>query len=60
MDPNFAGSNTAEDDGFLRTIKIGSTTFFGEEVKPSVSCRKVLRKIKSPYNMKEILVGKIH
>jgi hypothetical protein len=33
--PKVAGSNSAEDDIFLRAIKIRSTTFFGGEVKPS-------------------------
>jgi hypothetical protein len=40
LDPRFAGSNPAEDDGFLRVIKIRSTTSFGGEVKPSVPCRR--------------------
>jgi hypothetical protein len=31
------GSNPAEDDGFLRVIKIYSITSFGGEVKPSGS-----------------------
>jgi hypothetical protein len=39
-DPKFAGLNPAEDDGLLRAIKILSTTPFGGEVKPSVSCHK--------------------
>jgi hypothetical protein len=30
----FAGSNPIKDDGFLRVIKIGSTTFFGGKMKP--------------------------
>jgi hypothetical protein len=34
MDPRNAGSNPAE-DGFLRAIKISSTTSFGGEVRPS-------------------------
>jgi hypothetical protein len=34
------GSNLAEDDRFLRAIKIGNMTSFGEEVKLSVSCSK--------------------
>jgi hypothetical protein len=29
-----------EGDGFLRVIKIRSTTFFGGEVKPWVPCRR--------------------
>jgi hypothetical protein len=38
LDPRFTGSNLAEDDGFLRVIKIHSTTSFGGEVKLSVPC----------------------
>jgi hypothetical protein len=34
------GSHPAEDAGFLRVIKISSTTSFGGEVKPSVPCRR--------------------
>jgi hypothetical protein len=29
--------------GFLKAIKIRSTHSFGEEVKPSAPCRKILR-----------------
>jgi hypothetical protein len=36
LDPRFAGSNPTEDDGFIRVIKIRSTTSFGGKVKPSV------------------------
>jgi hypothetical protein len=36
LDPMFGGSNPAEDDGFLRVIKIRSTNSFGGEVKSSV------------------------
>jgi hypothetical protein len=32
-------------DGFLRTIKIPAHLPFGREVKPEVSCRKILRHI---------------
>jgi hypothetical protein len=35
VDPRFVGSNPAESDGFIRLIKIGSRTSFGEEGKPS-------------------------
>jgi hypothetical protein len=35
-----AGSIPTEIGGFLRVIKIRSTTSFGGEVKPSVSCRR--------------------
>jgi hypothetical protein len=37
LDPRFAGTNQAEDGGFL---KIRSTTSFREDVKPSVPCRR--------------------
>jgi hypothetical protein len=40
LDPRFTGSNPAEKDGFLRMIKIRSTTSFGGEVKQSVPCRR--------------------
>jgi hypothetical protein len=36
LEPSFAGSNPAEDDGFLRAIKIRSTPSLGTKVKPSV------------------------
>jgi hypothetical protein len=49
LDPKFAGSNAAEDDGFLRAIKIHSTTSIGGEVKPSIPCRKILLYVKEPY-----------
>jgi hypothetical protein len=39
LDPRFAGSNPAEDDGFSRVMKIRGTTSFGGEVKSSVPCR---------------------
>jgi hypothetical protein len=44
LDPVFEGSNPAEDDGVLRAI-ICNTTSFGEEVKSSVPCHKVLRHV---------------
>jgi hypothetical protein len=48
LDPRFAGSNPAKNDGFLREIKPCSTTSFGEEVNPSAPC-KILRHVKEPY-----------
>jgi hypothetical protein len=48
LDPRFAGSNPAEDDGFLKAIKISSTASLGGEVKPSAPCRKILRHVKEP------------
>jgi hypothetical protein len=44
---------------FLRAIKIHSTTSFGGEVKPAVQRRKILRHVKYPYSIREVLVGKI-
>jgi hypothetical protein len=60
LHPRSAGSNPAEDDGFLMAIKIHSTTFFKGDVKPMVPCHKILWHIKNPYSMREILEGKIH
>jgi hypothetical protein len=40
LDPRFAGSNPAEDDGVLRVIKIRNTISFGGELKLSVPCRR--------------------
>jgi hypothetical protein len=48
LNPRFAGSNPTEGDGFLRAIKIRSTTAFGGEVKPSAPCCKILRHVKDP------------
>jgi hypothetical protein len=46
---------------FVREIKIRSTTFFGEKVKPSVPCRKILRHVKEPYSYeKRYFVSKIY
>jgi hypothetical protein len=44
----FEGSNAAECDGFLRAIEIRSTLSFGEEVKPSAPCPKILRHFIDP------------
>jgi hypothetical protein len=46
LDPRLSGSNPAEDEGFLRAIKLRSTTYFGGKVKPSAPCRKILRHVK--------------
>jgi hypothetical protein len=42
LDPKFAVSNPAEDDTFLRVMKVSSTTSFGREVKPLVPCHEIL------------------
>jgi hypothetical protein len=60
LDPRFAGSKLAEDYGFLRAINISGTTSFGGEVNPVVRSYKILRRVKYPCSMKEILAGKIH
>jgi hypothetical protein len=46
--PRFAGSYPADSNGFLRVVEFRSTTSFGGEVKPSISCRKILRHVKDP------------
>jgi hypothetical protein len=45
--PNFAGSNPADTDGFLRAIKFLGTTSFGREVKPPFPCRRMLVMLKN-------------
>jgi hypothetical protein len=40
------GFKPGRDDEFLRTINIRSSTSFGEEVKPSAPCFKILRNVK--------------
>jgi hypothetical protein len=60
LDPSVAGSNPALADGFLRAIKIRSATYFGGELKTAVQCRKILWHAKDFYNMKGMLVVKIH
>jgi hypothetical protein len=43
LDTRFAGSSPAEEDRFLRAMKIRNV-----EVKPSAPCRKILRHGKIP------------
>jgi hypothetical protein len=46
-------------DRCARAIKIRDTTFIGGEVKPSVSCRKILRHVKKRYEYeRDILLAK--
>jgi hypothetical protein len=35
-------------------------TAFGREVKPSATCRNILRHVKDPYSTNETLIGQIH
>jgi hypothetical protein len=53
-----AGSNPAEDGGFLRVKQVRSTTSFGGEVKPVAPCRKILR-VEDSYSMEKILICEI-
>jgi hypothetical protein len=53
----FEGSNPAEDDVFLKAIKILSTAFFGGGVQPSAHVVRLYVTLKIPANMKEILHG---
>jgi hypothetical protein len=46
--PKGHGFKPGRGDGFLREIKILSTTFFGWEVKPEVPRRKILQHVKDP------------
>jgi hypothetical protein len=57
LDPRFEGSNPAEDDGFLRVIKI--TTSFGGEEKPSVPCRRFTACKRTLRAWNRCFVGKI-
>jgi hypothetical protein len=47
LDPRLAGSKPAEENGFLKAIKILSTPSFGGEVKPLAACRKILQHVKN-------------
>jgi hypothetical protein len=48
------GSGLAEDGGFLWVIKATGRTSFGEEVKPSVPCRKFTACKRTLQSMSEI------
>jgi hypothetical protein len=59
LDPNFAGSNPDEDDGFLSAIEIRGTTSLGGEVKQPVPCSKTYSMLKNPYRYEnKYFVGK--
>jgi hypothetical protein len=49
LGPRFAGSDPAEEDGFLRVINICSTTSFRGEVKLSVPCCYISQHVKEPH-----------
>jgi hypothetical protein len=46
--PSFEGSDPAEGNRLLMTIKIRSTASFGGYVKPSATFRKILLHLKIP------------
>jgi hypothetical protein len=49
--PKIRRFTSGRGDGFLRAIKIRSTTSFGVEVKPSAPCRKILRHVKDHFEV---------
>jgi hypothetical protein len=49
--PKVRGLNPGRGDGFLRAIKIRSTSSFGGEVKPEAPFRKILRNVKKPFQV---------
>jgi hypothetical protein len=51
LHPRLAGSNLAEGDGFLRATKICSTPSFGGKINPLARCRKILRRVKEPFEI---------
>jgi hypothetical protein len=59
--PNDRGFKPGRGNGFLRTIKFRSTTYFEREVKPSAPRREILRHVKELYEvLKKYFVHKIH
>jgi hypothetical protein len=46
--PKVRGFKPGRGDGFLRAIKILSTPSFQGDVKPEVTCRKILQRVKDP------------
>jgi hypothetical protein len=44
--PKGPGLEPGQGDGYLRAIKIRSTSFIGCDVKPEVPCRKILLHVK--------------
>jgi hypothetical protein len=47
--PEVRGFKPSRGDGFLRAIKIRSTTYFGQDVKTSAPCSKILRHVKDRF-----------
>jgi hypothetical protein len=48
MDPRFMRSNLVEGNGFLRTIKIHSTQFYGRVIKTLAPCQEIFSMLKNP------------
>jgi hypothetical protein len=46
--PKVRGFIPGRSDGFLRAIKIRSTSSFRWDAKPDVPCRKILRHVEDP------------
>jgi len=58
LDPSFACSNPAENDGFIRVIKVRSATSFAGEVKPVSDVVDFYGRIKIPTVSKRYLQAK--
>jgi hypothetical protein len=52
LGPRFEGSNQAQDDEFLRSIKVHSTASFEGGGKPSFPCREISDLLKRPTSVK--------
>jgi hypothetical protein len=46
--PKGRGFKSGGEDGFLRAIKLRSTSSSRWDVKPEIPCRKILRHVKDP------------
>jgi hypothetical protein len=57
IEPKIRGLKPGRGNGFLRAIKISKTPYFGDEVKPSAPCHKILLYAKELY---EYFVDKIY
>jgi hypothetical protein len=53
--PNVCGFKPGKRRWIFKGDKSPNTTYFGGKVKPPVHCSKILRHVKNPYSMKEII-----
>jgi hypothetical protein len=53
--PKLRGLKPGQGDALLRVVKMRRTSSFGGETKPSAPCNKILRMLKIPTSIKEIL-----